>query len=359
MHVTPIFAKNFTTEINHSMWKIPSEQDLHRHTWLAYPWDRRIWGNDLSAAQGTITNLIRAISSYESVRLLVPAMYEKSLARRFQSSEIEIIPANYNDIWVRDTLPTFAVGSDSSLIAVDWHFNGWGKTPGLPYTQDAKLSRLVAHMAGASVVDADVIAEGGAFAFDGQDTIVATKSVMLHARRNGGRSLYHLQKALLQPCSCASICWLPGDISEAVTRGHADAIIAFANRSTVLFHWIENEQCWERKICEENLTAFKSWMDQHNRKYAIIKLPSLPSPKRQYCTSYVNFAHVNGAIMLPVHGGRFAKLDDRATGIVSEVFGKPVVPVPIGEIAAYGGGIHCATQQEPMINATIRIESEN
>ena len=51
---------------------------------------------------------------------------------------------------------------------------------------------------------------------------------------------------------------------------------------------------------------------------------------------------------MPMHGGHFAKLDDWARRIIAEAFGKPVISVPISAIAAYGGGVHCATQQEPI-----------
>jgi agmatine deiminase len=124
------------------MWTIPPEQNLHSQTWLAYPWDRRIWGSDLSVAQRTVTKLIRVISSYEPVRLLALPIFERSLSKRFAASEIEIVPANYNDIWVRDTLPTFAVSAEPALIAIDWHFNGWGKIPGLPYMWSQRAALL-------------------------------------------------------------------------------------------------------------------------------------------------------------------------------------------------------------------------
>lgn len=326
-----------------------AEHSLHRQTWMAYPWDKRIWRNDLGAAQKTVSKLIRTISSYENVCLLVPPVDERKLSRRFASSKVQVIAANYNDIWVRDTLPTFAVGSDMSLIALDWHFNGWGKTRGLHYRQDVKIGRLVARMAGATVIDTDVVAEGGAFAFDGHDTVVATHSVILDSKRNGAHNQSHLENALLRASHCTSICWLPGDKLERITRGHADSILAFATRNTVLFHWTEDEQSWERRICEKNLQAFERWMDQENRKYEIIKLPSPLSPDDEYCTSYINFAHVNGAVMVPAHGGGFSKLDDRARRIVEEALGKPAISIPICGIAAYGGGIHCATQQEPII----------
>jgi agmatine deiminase len=331
------------------MWKIVSEQSLHRQTWMAYPWDRYIWGSHLAAAQRTITHLVRTISFYETVCLLVPPRDEKPLSKRFGSGDVKIIPTQYNDVWVRDTLPTFAVGSDNSLIAIDWHFNGWGKTPGLPYRQDVKLSRLIARIVGANLIATKIVAEGGAFTFDGQDTIVATQSVMLHSERNGTHDQNFLQDALLRGTQCKSVCWLPGDKFEPISRGHADAILTFANHNTVLFHWIEDEQSQERKVCERNLHAFKRWMEKERRKYDIIKLSSFTSSNTHYCTSYVNFVHVNGATVVPVHGGQFSKFDDRALGIIREIFGKPAAPVAIRDIAAYGGGIHCCTQQEPLI----------
>jgi agmatine deiminase len=314
---------------------------------MAFPWDGRIWGSDLAAAQKTFIKLIRAVSSYERVCLLVSPAYEKASARQFRSSDIEVIPAKYNDIWVRDTLPTFAVGDDSSLVGIDWHFNGWGKSRGLPYREDLTIARTVARMVGAVLIDADVTAEGGAFAFDGHDLIVATQSVMLHSTRNGTRDQGDLQKALLQASRCNSICWLPGDKYEPVSRGHADAILAFAEPNIVLFHWIEEKQCPERQVCERNLKAFRNWMEQAHRRYEIIKLPSLPCAHNSYCVSYVNFSHVNGAVVVPQHGGRHSQFDDRARGVIEEVFGKKAISVHITAIAAYGGGIHCATQHEP------------
>ena len=88
--------------------RIPPEYADHHQTWMAYPWDVRIWGRNLAAAQRTITHLIKMIAIYERVCLLVPPSMEIILARKLKLPEVEIIPARYNDIWVRDTLPTFA-----------------------------------------------------------------------------------------------------------------------------------------------------------------------------------------------------------------------------------------------------------
>ena len=313
---------------------------------MAYPWDVRIWGRNLNAAQRTINNLIRTISSYERVSLLVPPAAEKALAREFRSSDVEFVPAAYNDIWVRDTLPTFAIGIDGSLIAINWHFNGWGKARGIPVRDDLKIGRAIARILNATVIDTDVVSEGGAFAFDGHRLVVATQSVMLDRRRNRDWKQAYLQDALLRAAQCTSICWLPGDDGEPISRGHADAILAFAKPNIVLIDWAAEEYCLERQLCELNLFAFKSWAGRAQRDHEIVKMPSLPRDKH-YCASYINFIHVNGALIVPKHGGRASRFDSRAKAILEEIFGKPALLVPITLIADYGGGIHCVTQQEP------------
>ena len=82
---------------------IPPEYSPHRETWMAYPWDTRIWGRKLRAAQETISNLVRIGSLFKPVCLLVPHRLEKTLAKGFPKSEVTPIPAYYNDIWLLDT----------------------------------------------------------------------------------------------------------------------------------------------------------------------------------------------------------------------------------------------------------------
>src|SRR5205807_5793528 len=102
------------------------------------------------------------------------------------------------------------------------------------------------------------------------------QSVMLDPKRNGGRNQSYLHHALLRATQCTSICWLPGDDDEPISRGHTDAILAFAKPSIVLFNWIEDENCVERQTCERNLSAFTAWARRAKRHYEIVKLPSLP-----------------------------------------------------------------------------------
>jgi agmatine deiminase len=266
---------------------------------------------------------------YENVALLVPTDQKCELERRFKANSehqysVEIVSAEYNDIWVRDTLPTFAIANSGSLIAIDWKFNGWGRRVSsyAHYDKDREIGRKVAGLVGARVVNSGVTAEGGALAFDGNGLIVATKSVMFDKYRNQRFSKDALENALLNASCCSSICWLPGDRNESITTGHADGILSFAENNVVLFHWVDDETSPEYDVCDYNLRVFQAWADLQGRHYKIIRL-SAPNhqSKDGHCASYVNFSHINGAVIVPKFVEGLSPADECAHDKIFEAFG--------------------------------------
>jgi agmatine deiminase len=341
-------------------WRIPSEFEPHNRTWMAWPWDAHIWNRipatDLARAQETIESLALLISKYEKVSLLVPRDFKHEIDSRLkgdaeQHCNIETIAAEYSDIWVRDTLPTFAISDSNRLIAIDWRFNGWGRRI-RAYGRDTELARRVAALADARIINSGITAEGGAFAFDGNGLLVATKSVMFDKHRNYRDDKSALENALLNASRCTSICWLPGDRSEPVTVGHADGILAFGPKNIVFFHWVADETGPEYDICDYNLRVFQDWAAAEKRCYEIVRLVA---PNHQlgesWCTSYVNFSIVNGAIIVPTLGKEFSAENEAARYKIAAAFdgGIKVEMLDIRYIAAAGGGIHCATCNEPAI----------
>jgi agmatine deiminase len=191
------------------MWKIPPETARHSRTWLAWPWDGGIWnhipGTSLRHSQDAFDRLVRAILNYENVSLLARDIDATELERRFKPSssrryQVEIVIANYNDIWVRDTLPTFAIDDPGSLVAVNWNFNGWGRRvrPYAAYGDDAQLCGKIAALTGAALVDSGITAEGGAFAFDEESLTIATRSVIIDRFRNPGCAKAELEEAIVK-----------------------------------------------------------------------------------------------------------------------------------------------------------------
>ena len=179
------------------MWKIPAEFRRSPAQLVGLAVGSPIWLHNLRDAQQAAMRLISTIANYEQVALLVPPSYARMLRKRF-SSAVKLIPAQYNDIWVRDTLPTFALGSENSLLAIDWNFNGWGRSSKTRYGLDLKIGQHVARITNAIVIDAGVVAEGGAFALDGRGLIVATDSTLRDPERNPGRTQRDLASACFE-----------------------------------------------------------------------------------------------------------------------------------------------------------------
>ena len=65
-----------------------------------------------------------------------------------------------------------------------------------------------------------------------------------------------------------------------------------------------------------------------------------------FAAGYINFYVCNGAVIAPEFGD--AKADAAAKTKLQDLFpARAIVQINIDGIAAGGGGIHCATQQEP------------
>ena len=343
------------------MWKIPPETCRHIRTWMAWPWDGDIWnstpGTSLESSQEAIDRLVRVISNYENVSLLVRDADALELERRFRSSsdrrhQVEIVVANYNDIWVRDTLPTFAISEHGSLVAINWNFNGWGRRARsyAAYGDDAQLCIKVSSLTGAELVDSGITAEGGAFAFDGAQLTVATKSVMFDKCRNQNATKAEIEKAIVRATGRQKMCWLPGDRNEPITCGHADSLIAFTGGQTVLMNWTFDEMTEEFDVCDYNMRVFEAWIANQEQRFDIIQVPAASRRSGyNHCSSYINFAHVDGGIIIPEYGDVVE--DKSARAIISEAFnGKlDVESVDVRAIAAAGGSIHCVTLQQPYV----------
>lgn len=65
--------------------------------------------------------------------------------------------------------------------------------------------------------------------------------------------------------------------------------------------------------------------------------------------SYINYLLVNRGIIVPQFGDK--KVDASAMATFREIFGpsRRAVGVFIEELPLFGGGIHCATQQIPLL----------
>lgn len=329
---------------------MPDESEPHRRTFLCFPTRKSIWGRYLPHVQEDVAAVARAIAEFEPVVLCAAARHVER-ARRVCGGAAEVRPIPADDLWARDTAPTFVLGP-AGLAGVDLNFNAWGNKP-QSHDEDAVLARrLLAHY-GIERIQAPIVGEGGSLETDGRGTFMATESSLVDGNRNPGRSREDIESALATLFGARKVIWFPGVRGQDITDAHVDALARFAGPGVVLLNRPapgSPPDAFSRSS-DEAKAILERATDADGRALEIVELPEadahLIAPGvEDFLASYVNHYVCNGAVILPRFGDRTA--DDRAAAILRDLYsGREIVQVAIDYLAAGGGGIHCATQQQP------------
>jgi len=100
---------------------MPAEWTAHRRTWMAWPVaDTVLVGT--GGPHGGYTawaDVANAIAAFEPVSMLVPPG-GTDLARGYLDPGVEVIEHEIAESWMRDFGPTFVLGPDGALGAIDW-----------------------------------------------------------------------------------------------------------------------------------------------------------------------------------------------------------------------------------------------
>src|ERR1017187_2716253 len=98
---------------NPPMVRIPAEWEPHACCWMAWAVHRE-WGKAINKVKRELSEVIDAISRYEPVRLLAPPWLAFREAEKEFSycSNVTVIEAPVDDIWMRDIAPIFAWRGD-------------------------------------------------------------------------------------------------------------------------------------------------------------------------------------------------------------------------------------------------------
>ena len=146
-------------------------------------------------------------------------------------------------------------------------------------------------------------------------------------------------------------------VEDEGTDGHSDNVVQFVAPGVALLQTMPDRDNPNFELCKENLRRLREARDAKGRKLEIIEMPILPYTKEianpnngsgeptRYPVPYVNYYHVNGALIVPMLGG---PEDDAALPILEKLHPeRKIVPVPSTAMAADGGGVGCVTQQQP------------
>ncbi|GAA4964179.1 agmatine deiminase family protein [Kineococcus glutinatus] len=337
--------------------RMPPEWAPHARTWMAWPTPNATFGPEggerLARAREAWAAVACTVAHHEPVTILT-APGDRAGAEAAVRCRADVVEVALDDAWLRDSGPSFVVEADGSLGAVAWTFNGWGQQGWASWEHDRRVGRRVAELAGAPVTGSDLVLEGGGVHVDGQGTALVTETVLLDPQRNPGASRADVEAELRRTLGVERTVWLPrglsADYGEFGTRGHVDLVASFARPGLVLAHVQPDPAHPDHEVCAENLRVLRAAEDARGRALEVVEVPApqvaeVDGELVDY--SYINHYLVNGAVVLC---GFDDPRDAEAVALFRRVFPERAVDqVDARDVFAFGGGIHCITQQQPAV----------
>lgn len=327
----------------------PEESQPHERTFMQWPVSRLVYSDSafLEDLQKTIADIANMIVQFEPVVMLMAAEHVKS-ARRLLSGQIEIWDIPTEDLWARDSGPSFVIDGKGGLAMTHFNFNGWGGKQ--IHREDGQIARRVADRLGLPLFDVGLIGEAGGAEFDGEGTLIAHASSWVNPNRNSG-SRHEVEQLLMETYGAEKVIWAPGIKGADITDYHIDALARFTAPGTVLIQIadeIDPNDPWSRAAFE-TYDILRSARDAEGHKLELVKLPEpwdIRVQSYDFVASYVNYYVCNGAVVASQFGDSAA--DKEAHAVLSDLYpDREIVMLntdPVGEVS---GGIHCATHEQP------------
>lgn len=327
---------------------MPEETEPHARTYMAWP-TGRIWGPYISGVRADVARIARTIAAYEPVTLLANEQ-DVAAAAHAVGSGVRVLAQPVDDLWARDTGPVF-VRTDQGLAGIDFRFNGWGEKQ--QHRRDRHVAAGILTHANVPRIQAPLTAEGGSLEVDGRGTLLATESSLVNDNRNPGKSRDQIERELKKLLGLKKVIWIKGLKNKDITDYHIDALARFAAPGTVVMsspaaNAPDDE--W-RAAYEQARGVIESSTDADGRRLTIVEIPEADPAKGghtspDFLASYINYYVANGAVIAPKFGDTEA--DAKAARTLKDLYPtRELRQLDISTLASGGGGIHCATQQQP------------
>jgi agmatine deiminase len=328
---------------------MPAEWQTHERTWMAWPPKNYLLGesdSEAEACRSAWAAVANAVTKYEPVSVLATTD-QLEIARAYLHPSIEIIEADLDDAWMRDSGPTFVKDESGNLVAVNWIFNGWGAQPWATWEKDSQVASFIGKLSGAPISDSFLINEGGGIHVNGAGVVLLTETVQLGEGRNSQLSKQEVESEIHSKLGTDKAIWikrgLTRDYDGYGTRGHIDIVACFASENVILFHDQQDPSHPDFEVSKEVRQTLEA---AGNFEVIGVPAPTVLRDEEGFNDySYINHYIVNGAVIL-------CSFDDPndlvAKAILERAYpGRQIVLVDAREIFARGGGIHCITQQQP------------
>jgi agmatine deiminase len=336
---------------------MPAEWEPHVATWLAWPHNQEDWPGKFAAIPWVYGEIIRHLCRSERVFLLVPpastthldVLEELGLDRR-----VAVIEVPTDRVWTRDYGPSFVKAPDGTLIATDWHFNGWAKYANWKY--DDAVNEALAEgefhwpRYQPTVNGRRVVLEGGSIDVNGAGLLLTTEECLLSPvqARNPGLKKEDLERVFAEVLGIRKVLWLGRGIVGDDTHGHIDDLARFVGPRTVVTVVEHDPRDANHEPLRENLERLRGMTDLDGNPLEIVTLP-MPGPVlfsgQRLPASYANFYIANRVVLVPTFNDPH---DRQALNTLAELFpDRTVVGIHAVDLVWGLGTLHCLTQQQP------------
>jgi len=323
--------------------RVPAEWEPHEGTWLQWPkgWERGF--------QGTFSEIVNALQAYEQVNLIVDDDQAMEAARKILVNKevpldnIQWHVMAYDWSWMRDNGPVWVETSDG-VILQDWGFNAWGEIDP-HFDKDNAVPCKVAEIEGIECEGYDLIYERGTLEFNGAGTLIASWPVM--EDRNPELTQSEAEEFFQEAFGVEKVVWILGAPRGDITGGHVDGIARFIDANTVVVARHADENHPEANLYEEAAEIIEAAGFEVRRMdipgyvtYRGIKMPAI----------YVNWLVANGVVVMTGFGE--PEWDNAAKATVESYFpGRDVMVIETLDLWYSGGGVHCVTNDQPMMQS--------
>ncbi len=331
--------------------KMPPEDAPHERTFMQWPSVAKIYGGRryLEETQAAITTLANAIADFEPVVMVADAEHATHLKAEL-SGAVEHWDIPTEDLWCRDAGPCFVVSDNGELTVADFNFNGWGGKQS--HTHDGLIARKVAERMGLRHFDTGVVGEAGGLETDGEGTVIAHESSWVNPNRNI-MSRDEIEQRILDGLGAEKMIWAPGLKGEDITDYHIDALARFVTPGRIVIQLpdaVDPDDPFSI-AARETFEILRAAIDAEGRALDITVLPEpidIRGASEEFVASYVNYYVCNGAVIAAQFGDEEA--DEIAAATLGNLYpGREIVMLNVDPIGEAGGGIHCATQQQPKV----------
>ena len=328
----------------------PAEWSAHRAMWVGFPSHEELWMDDLAPAQAEVAALALALAGpgAERVRLLVRGDAAEAAARALlgERSGVEIVRAQFGDVWLRDTGPIFVKRGDET-VATAFRFNGWGGKYVLD--DDEQVAEQIAAAAGSPRVEQNFVLEGGAIDADGLGTLVTTRQCLTNPNRNRGWTPAVAEAALGHALGIKKVVWLSEGLANDHTDGHVDNLARFVAPGVVACPVGFGRDDPNTAVYGEAAACLARSSDARGVELQVMRLPSpgriLNEEGDLAPASHMNFLIANEAVIMPVYEARASPLAlDALAAMFPE---REVIGLSSRALLTGGGSFHCISQQEP------------